>query len=118
MVARIAFDGVSIYGRQFSSTSPEFGTSGSFDKCWLREEDGPHLIKRGSDGYANAGFEPYAEKLCSDILDAAYVSHVPYTLRNYHGKLASGTTRSDSRGSIIQKVMLRRRGRRLLPAYS
>ena len=89
MVARIAFDGVGVYGRQFSSTSPEFGTSGSFDKCWLREEDGPHLIKRGSDGHANAGFEPYAEKLCSDILDATYVSHVPYTLRNYHGKLAS-----------------------------
>lgn len=89
VVARIAFDGVGMYGRQFSSTSPEFGTSGSFDKCWLREEDGPHLIKRGSSGYANAGFEPYSEKLCSDILAAAHVSHVSYTLRNYHGKLAS-----------------------------
>lgn len=89
VVARIAFDGVGMYGRQFSSTSPEFGTSGSFDKCWLREEDGPHLIKRGSSGYVNAGFEPYSEKLCADILDAASVSHVPYTLRAYHGKLAS-----------------------------
>jgi len=89
VVARIAFDGVGMYGRQFSSTSPEFGTSGSFDKCWVREEDGPHLLKRGSSGYANAGFEPYAEKLCSDILDAAGIEHVPYTLRNYHGKLAS-----------------------------
>ncbi len=89
VVARIAFDGVGMYGRQFSSTSPEFGTSGSFDKCWLREDDGPHLIKRGSSGYANAGFEPYSEKLCSDILEAAYVGHVPYTLRNFHGKLAS-----------------------------
>lgn len=89
VVARIAFDGVGMYGRQFSSTSPEFGTSGSFDKCWVREEDGPHLLKRGSSGYANAGFEPYSEKLCSDILEAAYVGHVPYILRNYHGKLAS-----------------------------
>lgn len=89
VVARIAFDGVGMYGRQFSSTSPEFGTSGSFDKCWVREEDGPHLIKRGSSGYANAGFEPYAEKLCADIMDAACVSHVPYTLCKYHGKLAS-----------------------------
>ena len=89
VVARIAFDGVGMYGRQFSSTSPEFGTSGSFDKCWVREEDGPHLIKRGSSGYANAGFEPYSEKLCSDILLAAGVDHVPYTLRTYHHKLAS-----------------------------
>ena len=89
VVARIAFDGVGMYGRQFSSTSPEFGTSGSFDKCWLRESDGPHLIKRGSSGYANAGFEPYSEKLCADILDAAGIEHVSYSLRNYHGKLAS-----------------------------
>lgn len=88
-VARIAFDGVGMYGRQFSSTSPEFGTSGSFDKCWVRESDGPHLVKRGSAGFANAGFEPYAEKLCSDILIAAQVRRVDYTLRTYHGKLAS-----------------------------
>ena len=89
IVARIAFDGVGMYGRQFSSTSPEFGTSGSFDKCWVREEDGPHLLKRGSSGFANAGFEPYSERLCSDILEAASIPHVTYTLRNYHGKLAS-----------------------------
>ena len=89
VVARIAFDGVGMYGRQFSSTSPEFGTSGSFDKCWVREQDGPHLIKRGSSGYANAGFEPYSEKLCSDIFEAAGIDHVPYTLRTYHKKLAS-----------------------------
>lgn len=89
VVARIAFDGVGMYGRQFSSTSPEFGTSGSFDKCWVREADGPHLIKRGSTGFVNAGFEPYSEKLCSDILAAADIAHVPYTLRTYHKKLAS-----------------------------
>lgn len=89
VVARIAFDGVGMYGRQFSSTSPEFGTSGSFDKCWVREEDGPCLVKRGSSGYVNAGFEPYSEKLVADILKIAGISHVPYTLCNFHGKLAS-----------------------------
>lgn len=89
VVARIAFDGAGMYGRQFSSTSPEFGTSGSFDKCWVREVDGPHLVKRGSSGYANAGFEPYSEKLCSDAFEAAGIAHVPYDLRMYHGKLAS-----------------------------
>ena len=66
VVAHIAFDGAGMYGRQFSSTSPEFGTSGSFDKCWIREDDGPHLLKRESSGYANAGFEPYSEKLCAE----------------------------------------------------
>lgn len=111
VVARIAFDGVGICGRQFSGTSPEFGTSGSFDKCWVREEDGPHLLKRGSSGYANAGFEPYSEKLCSDLLEAAGVAHVPYTLRNYHGKLASDCPlfTSEEHG-FVPAIRLFRRG--------
>ena len=88
-VAGISFDGKDTYGRQPFGISPEPATSGSFDKCWVRESDGPHLLKRGSYGYANAGFEPYSEKLCSDILDAAHIAHVLYTLRNYRGKLAS-----------------------------
>lgn len=109
-VARIAYDGAGSYGRQFSSTSPEFGTSGSFDKCWVREEDGPHLLKRGSSGFANAGFEPYSEKLCADLLDVANINHVPYTLRNYHGKLASDCPlfTSEEQGFVPAIRMFRR----------
>ena len=89
VIARIAFDGTGMFGRQNSPTSPEFATSGSFAKCWIREGDEISLLKRGSEGYANAGFEPYSEKLASDILDAAGIDHVPYSIVNYHGKLAS-----------------------------
>ena len=89
VIARIAFDGTGMYGRHNSPTSPEFATSGSFAKCWIREGGRIFLLKRGSYGYANAGFEPYSEKLASDILEAAGINHVAYELVNYHGKLAS-----------------------------
>ena len=56
VIARIAFDGTGMYGRQNSPTSPEFATSGSFAKCWIREDGQISLLKRGSTGYANAGF--------------------------------------------------------------
>ena len=62
VIARIAFDGTGMFGRQNSPTSPEFATSGSFEKCWIREKDEISLLKRGSSGFANTGFEPYSEK--------------------------------------------------------
>ncbi len=88
VIARIAFDGTGMYGRENSPTSPEFATSGSFAKCWIREGEQIELLKRGSIGYANAGFEPYSEVLASDLLKAAKVDHVPYSLMKFHGKLA------------------------------
>lgn len=89
VIARIAFDGTGMYGRQNSPTSPEYATSGSFAKCWVRDGDQISLMKRGTSGYANAGFEPYSERLASDLLEAAHIDHVPYTIENYHDKLAS-----------------------------
>ena len=46
-------------------------------------------MKRGSVDYANAGFEPYSEKLAASLLEAACISHVPYDIVRHHGKLAS-----------------------------
>ncbi len=89
VIARIAFDGTGMYGRENSPTSPEFATSGSFAKCWIREGNQVSLLKRGSEGYANAGFEPYSEALAASLLEAAKVNHVPYGIVRYHGKLAS-----------------------------
>lgn len=89
VIARIAFDGTGMYGRQNSPTSPEYATSGSFAKCWVREGDDISLLKRGSSGYANAGFEPYSEVLAADLLAAAGIDHVPYAVVNHHGSLAS-----------------------------
>ncbi|WP_350453854.1 hypothetical protein [Slackia heliotrinireducens] len=47
VIARIAFDGTGMYGRQNSPTSPEFATSGSFAKRWIREGEQISLLKRG-----------------------------------------------------------------------
>ena len=89
VIAHMAFDGAGLYGKKLDSTTPEFATSGSFEKCWKRTETGIFLYKRGSSGAANAGMEPYSEKLTSDLLQAMGIRHVEYSLTRYHQKLAS-----------------------------
>lgn len=91
MVARTAFDGNGLYGIEFSpdKVSPELATDGTYDKCWCRIDGGICLMKSGSEGFANAGMEPYSEKLASDFLDYMDVDHVHYDLCRFHGKLVS-----------------------------
>lgn len=84
-VAKIAFEG-GLYGGQFSSTSPEFGTDGTFAKCWIREAGQIKLIKRGSD-LVNKGIEPYSEYYASQILREFKTNHVDYELTSRKGKL-------------------------------
>lgn len=70
VIAKTAFEG-GLHGRQLSTTSPEYGTDGSFAKCWIREGGQIRLLKRGSSGAGNAGLEPYSEfyagQLCVDL---------------------------------------------------
>lgn len=87
-IAKIAFEG-GLYGKEFTTTSPEFGTSGSFAKCWVKEEDGIYLLKRGSEGARNAGLEPYSEMYASQIANIICRDSVIYTVEKYHDKLAS-----------------------------
>ena len=88
-LARIAFDGVGLFGEQFSSTSPELTTDGSFEKCWIRENNNIYMIKRGSSGSVNAGMEPYSEALVSQLTTAIGCRAVNYELVYYHKHLAS-----------------------------
>lgn len=67
VVARIAFEG-GLYGEHFSTASPEFSTDGTFAKCWTRLDNQIFLMKRGSEGGANAGFEPYSEMYASQLV--------------------------------------------------
>jgi hypothetical protein len=87
-IARLAFEG-GLYGEQFSSTSPEFGTSGAYAKCWVRDDNGIYLLKRGSEGTRNAGLEPYSEFYSAQIAKLICKSYVDYELVIQHGKLAS-----------------------------
>lgn len=87
-IAKIAFEG-GLYGKQFTTTSPEFGTSGAFAKCWVRKNDDIFLLKRGSSDSRNAGLEPYSEMYSSQIAKIICKDYVDYTLTMHHNKLAS-----------------------------
>lgn len=81
MISRIAFEGIGLFGMQFSSTTPEFSTAGAFEKCWRREGDEIFLYKRGSTGAGNAGREPlseiYAGQLAKYICRNNFVEYLP-----------------------------------------
>lgn len=78
-IAKIAFDG-GMYGRIFSTTSPEFGTDGMLPKCWIRRDGGTYLIKGGLTGGYNTGHEPCAEVMSHQVLSRLGYNHVPYTM--------------------------------------
>lgn len=88
-VSKFAFDGNGLFGIQMSTTSPELTTDGSYDKCWLNEKDGIHLIKAGSTGACNTGLEPYSEVLASQVYEKLCPGSVTYTLRKYDGRVVS-----------------------------
>ena len=88
VISKLSFDGNGLFGIQMSTTSPELTTDGAYDKCWLNEKDGIHLIKTGSDGARNTGLEPYGEVLASQVFEKICNS-VKYILRKYDGRVVS-----------------------------
>ena len=88
VISKLSFDGNGLFGMQMSTTSPELTTDGAYDKCWLNENDGIHLIKTGSTGARNAGLEPYGEVLASQVFEKICDS-VKYAFRKYDGRVVS-----------------------------
>lgn len=88
-ITRIAFEGVGLYGDTLSSTTPEFSMEGSYEKCCIREGSNLCIIKRGTDGFANVGLEPYSEVFSYPIYQHITGAATGYELVNYHGKIAS-----------------------------
>lgn len=68
---------------------PELFVDGSFVKCCGKDSDGLCIIKRGTDGYANSGLEPYGEVFTSQIYESIVGSAVQYELIKHHGIIAS-----------------------------
>lgn len=89
VISRISFEGSGLYGIDFSTTTPEFSTEGSFEKCWKREEDNIYLYKRGSTGARNAGLEPYSEFYAGQLGKILCKDFVSYSLTTLHKKTAS-----------------------------
>ena len=61
VLSLVAYTGVGTVHQAFT-TSPELTTQGMLRKAWrFMEEDGIYLYKGGTEGFANAGNEPYSE---------------------------------------------------------
>lgn len=88
-LAIVAYTGHTSSQRHRLGLSTEWTTDGQFPKAWRRIGDGLFLYKAGSDGAANAGTEPYSEYLAAQVAEAMGLSHVPYELKMWKGKLAS-----------------------------
>lgn len=87
-VAKMAFGEKSCEG-DLSTTSPEYGTDGTFAKCWVRENGIIKLMKRGSTGARNAGLEPFSEFYTSQIARELRLDHVDYDLRKHSDRVCS-----------------------------
>ena len=88
VIAKTAFEG-GLHDQQLSTTSPEYGTDGSFAKCWIRENETIKMLKRGSSGASNAGLEPYSEFYASQLVSKFTSNFVNYDLRTKDNRLCS-----------------------------
>ncbi len=80
------------YGHRLDAhgTTPELTTGGMLRKGWYySNEKGIWLYKGGTEGFANAGNEPYSEFLASQIAQQMGLHAVTYELENWHSILAS-----------------------------
>ena len=88
VVEHTAFD-KGLQGLKLQTTSPEFTSEGTFAKCWKRRNGTIDLIKKGSEGFANAGLEPYSEYYASQIAGKLTRDTIPYDLEMFKGSLCT-----------------------------
>lgn len=122
VISRISFEGTGLFGIDFSTTTPEFSTEGSFEKCWKREADNIYLYKRGSTGARNAGLEPYSEFYAGQIGKIICKDFVDYSLTTLHKKTASKCElfTDEKNGFVSLSTLFQRRvtPREMLEYYS
>lgn len=88
VIAKTAFHS-GLRGHRFSTTIPEIATGGMQEKCWVKVDGIVYLYKEGSEGFANAGLEPYSEVMVTQILNRLKYNHIDYRLVKYHKSLVS-----------------------------
>ena len=88
-MAIVAFSGIGPDVETGWTSSPEFTTNGMLAKCWRRIGDDVVLYKGGTEGAANAGFEPYSEYYASQIAEVMGLNHVNYGLSRFKGRICS-----------------------------
>jgi len=71
-------------------SSPEFTTDGMLPKYWQRlSADNIILCKGGTEGYSNAGLEPFAEVIAFLIAKRIDINTIPYHLETRNNKPVS-----------------------------
>ena len=71
-------------------TSPELTTNGMLRKAWsFSQTKGIWLYKGGTEGFANAGNEPFCEYYASQVAQRMGLNAVPYELVRWHGTISS-----------------------------
>ncbi|KAB7788502.1 HipA family kinase [Bifidobacterium cebidarum] len=88
-LAIVAYTGCTSSEKHAIGLSSEWTTDGQFPKAWRHTGSGLELWKAGSEGYANAGLEPYSEYLASQLARKLGVNAVDYRMARWKGKLAS-----------------------------
>ena len=90
MTALIAYTGTA--GRAERSPSPELSANGMLHKAWTRNEKGRICLMKGASEKLPGGIggkEPYSEYLCSQIAEQMELFFVSYSLKKWHGEVAS-----------------------------
>lgn len=88
-LAIVAYTGYTSSEKHAIGLSSEWTTDGQFPKAWRHSENGLELWKAGTEGYANAGTEPFSEYLASQLARKIGIDAVPYRLAKWKNKLAS-----------------------------
>jgi hypothetical protein len=66
-------------------SSPDFSTDGTFPKCWVRENNSIVLVKAGTSGAFNAGYEPYSEVFACQLANYLGIPVIQQTLGKHKG---------------------------------
>lgn len=80
-LALVAYTGFTTSQKHKAGLSTEWTTNGQFPKAWRRVNGTLMLYKGGTEGYANAGMEPYSEFFTAQAAQAFDIEHVHHSLR-------------------------------------
>lgn len=71
--------------RDSIGSSPDFSLDGNFPKCWRRENNEIVLVKAGTSGAYNAGYEPYSEVFACQLADWLNIPIIHHRLGTHRG---------------------------------
>lgn len=90
-----------IAGEKKPHLSPEYHTNGSFDRCWMKQDGQIYLIKAGSNGFINAGLEPFSEVYVNQLEQALGIAdYVKYELQHFKRRVPKTT-------KIVKEIVTR-----------